>query len=428
MVMTSRRSVGLSLAAVLLLVGCTAATPSPRVSAPPASAQGSPSALSAAPSTPPESVTQAPSAPSGPVARDCPEREVRAGCWAELASAGVPLQEPDGDEVITDPYEDGPPMPYEPGTRVFVHDVAQDGGWWKVQVPLFGDRSGGDVFGWFRTEDLAPSDTPDCPAEASREALASLGQPDRLICFGDREIVVEGGVGGDVGDSGRITWGVEPPWFGDVEASAGRVATLFQGLMRSGDDPGLPVGVPDGAEPIEVGIYVRATGSFDHQAAQDCVRRLEQDPGAGEPIGEDPADSVLWCRQRFAVTAWEPIGGAEGRPYDGTIQLHRQPERGDEVFGCDTPGVPWNTFKIRIDPEALVHVWAEPDTGPINRYFIYWEPTFKGGTADDPVVYGPNGEVVAREGDVIDLDDHPNTIGGYRYCYSSFTVYDEKPE
>jgi hypothetical protein len=350
---------------------------------------------------------------------------VRPGCWAELARQGVPLQEPNGEEVI-DPYGDEPPLPYEPRTRVFVHDIAQDGGWLKVQIPLFDDGSGGDVFGWFRDADLAASSTPDCPAEADRDVLAGLEQPDMLACFGDREIVLEGGVGEDLGDIGRVTWRVEPPWFGDVEASRGRVATIFADLVRFRGAAGVPVGVPDGTEPLELGIHVRATGSFDHPAAQDCVRRLEQDPGAGEPIREDPADSVLWCRQRFAVSSWEPIGGAEGRPYDGTIQLHRQPARDEDEVGCDTPGVPWRTFTIRIDPEALVHVWAEPDAGPIDRYFLYWEPTFKGGTTEDPVVYGPNGEVVARDGDVIDIyDDH--SIGGYYYCYSSFTVYDQPP-
>jgi hypothetical protein len=332
----------------------------------------------------------------------------------ELTAPRAPRDEPNGRELSLDPFDGHPIEPYAVGTRLFVHESAQDGAWWKVQVPPFEQRAGGDLFGWFALDELAATDTPECPAELGRDTLATLEQPDRLACFGSQAIEVEGAVWGTRQWS---TWRVRPDWFGDPESD--RVFGLYETLSRGSPGRELPGGVPDGVDPVPRGVHVRVAGTFDHPEADDCVRRQEH----GEPIDEDPADSVTWCRQRFVVSEWDAIAGAEGRPYDGTLQLHRQ-RKVDGEIGCDTIGIPYRSFTIRIDPDALVHVWADPDVG--ENLFIFWEPTFTAGDKDDPVVRGPNGEVVARDRDVIEVDDSPNGIRGYHYCPGpAITVYDE---
>ena len=391
-----------------------------------------PAETSPSPGTSPSAAE--PSAPASesapePVVRDCPAGEIIVGCWAELARETIPRTEPDGDEVITDPVEDKPPEPYVAGTRVFVHEATEARDWLRAQMVGSRDSSGvglrfdADVFGWFEAGSLRPAETPMCPATADREALGALAQPDRLVCFGDPELTLEGGIwsGGGTG-----TWGVEPPWFGDSESD--RVFILVGSLERGSEniEGAVPFRVPPEVDLPPEGIHVRVTGSLDHPAAGDCVRRLEQDPGAGEPIPEDRLDSVTWCRQRVIIDGWEPIAGAEGRPYDDTIQLHRQPEITHEV-GCDTIGIPFDSFTVRIDPQALVHVWAEPDRSEIDRLLIFWEPAFSGGDESDPVVRGPDGEVVARDGDVIEIGDEGDGIGGYRFCPGiDITVYDQR--
>jgi hypothetical protein len=396
---------GLRVAAstALLLVGACAATPVvPFPSAEPS-----------------ESVSPPAVQTVEPIARDCPADEIRVACWAALSVMATPRDAPHGQLLSLDPFDGHPIEPYPVGTRVFVHEAAQGADWWKVQVPPFESRYGGDLFGWFGAQELAPAETPPCPALITREALAELEQPDRLACLGSREIQLEGAVWET---RQWPTFGVGPDWFGEPES--GRVFGLYPnvtlGLGLAGRE--LPVGVPDGVDPLPKGIHVRVTGSFDHPDAVECVRRPEQ----GEPIEEDPADSVTWCRQRFVVSAWQAIGGAEGRPYDGTLQLHRlRPVQGE--IGCDTIGIPYRSFMIRIDPGALVQVWAQADAG--HDLFIFWEPTVTGGDESDPVVRGPNGEVVARDGDVIRVGDQLGALGGYAYCAGpdAISVYDQRP-
>ena len=62
------------------------------------------------------------------------------------------------------------------------------------------------------------------------------------------------------------------------------------------------------------------------------------------------------------------------------------------------------------------------DTGV--RLRTFWASGFRGGTASDPVVYGPDGVVVARDGTQIDHPeaDWPN-LAGYFVCPSYDALY-----
>jgi hypothetical protein len=95
--------------------------------------------------------------------------------------------------------------------------------------------------------------------------------------------------------------------------------------------------------------------------------------------------------------------------------------------GCDAIGVDYRKITIRIDPSAEIHVWAETDKG--TQLAIRWADGF---TAEGtpPVIRGPKGEEVARDGTVLEIpgDAYPR-LAGYFVCpgTNSILVYAETP-
>jgi hypothetical protein len=73
-------------------------------------------------------------------------------------------------------------------------------------------------------------------------------------------------------------------------------------------------------------------------------------------------------------------------------------------------------YPIRIDPTAVDQVTPISRDGRVHR--MYWSTGFEGGTAKDPVVRDPNGEVVARNGDILTYsgDGFPK-LHGYAVCF-----------
>jgi hypothetical protein len=91
-------------------------------------------------------------------------------------------------------------------------------------------------------------------------------------------------------------------------------------------------------------------------------------------------------------------------------------------LGCDTIRMAYHSVVIHIDPSASDPVWAVADTG--HKLRMFWSPTFRGGTAADPVVYDGKGAIVAREGTRIDLPDQSfPTLAGYFVCPSIDAIY-----
>ena len=91
-------------------------------------------------------------------------------------------------------------------------------------------------------------------------------------------------------------------------------------------------------------------------------------------------------------------------------------------LGCDTMGVPYRSVTFEIDPAAADPVTAVTDQGTTLRTF--WSAGFVGGPAADPVVRDPGGQVVARDGDVLDIPEGASPrLKGYFVCPSGDALY-----
>lgn len=102
-------------------------------------------------------------------------------------------------------------------------------------------------------------------------------------------------------------------------------------------------------------------------------------------------------------------------PSGGGLVLQPAPAN----LGCDTMAVPYRSVTFKIDPGAADPVTATTDGGATLKTF--WSVGFVGGAAD---VQDPNGQVVAKDGDVLEIpqDAFPR-LKGYFVCPSADALY-----
>jgi hypothetical protein len=100
------------------------------------------------------------------------------------------------------------------------------------------------------------------------------------------------------------------------------------------------------------------------------------------------------------------------------IQL--QPAPAD--LGCDTIGVDYREVTFKIDPAAAEPVTAEANTGL--DLHTFWAAGFRGGTADNKVVFDPSGAVVVTDGDKLTIpEDAFPRLQGYFVCPGTEALY-----
>lgn len=176
----------------------------------------------------------------------------------------------------------------EAGTEAIVisgpRDVAK-ATWYELQSPPEGDSW---QMAWVRvdaTTALTPVDLP-CPANAD-EMLGMLAW-DRVRCFGQTPVGVEGTTGHCQG--GVVLAG--PEWL----AYACWAVTDDTGTIAIHAEPGSGIVFPDDT------VRARLVGHFDDPASTTCVYL-----GDPDPLGRTPSASeqVFLCREAFVVDAFE---------------------------------------------------------------------------------------------------------------------------
>ena len=164
-------------------------------------------------------------------------------------------------------------------------------------------------FGWLAvgdgTDAFVKLVAPRCTdAEPTLELIQSLTEWERLSCYGNQSITIEGTYG--CGGCGGLYPGTfEPAWLShpldfalmsvDASERIGPFAMRF---------------APEGPEFPEAASILRVTGHFDDPAAAGCVvAPLDAPDGIDEPVAE------LYCREQFVVESYEVTGVDEDFPF-----------------------------------------------------------------------------------------------------------------
>lgn len=102
---------------------------------------------------------------------------------------------------------------------------------------------------------------------------------------------------------------------------------------------------------------------------------------------------------------------------EGTMALRAAPAD----LGCDAMPVDYRRVVFQLDPAAAEPVTAQTDTGKSLQTF--WSAGFVG-VADGPAVKDPSGQVVAGNGEALDVPEGAlPRLHGYFVCPSTDAIY-----
>jgi hypothetical protein len=308
-VTASPRSMAL-LATAIVCIGCTA--PAAQESQSPSETAASTStSMPSARATPSEGPSASPTAgstdtPAPTLAFEAPPGVLPPGSFAVVTGDGLRLREtptPEGRVITTLRADD----------RLEVHIgrwTSSDGTEW-YQVALDGNNQG-----WAAAEAgdkrFLALETPTCPTgEPDLADITALSGWERLACFGDRSITVEG-TWGCSGCGGTNVGTLEPRWLAGLsfallwvdwgpEWGIGNSLVLrFSPESQLDDSPAQ-------------GSILRVTGHFNDPVATTCVIR-----GVGYLESDAPAETAeLYCREGFVVEGYEVIGNDPDFPEFG---------------------------------------------------------------------------------------------------------------
>jgi len=111
-----------------------------------------------------------------------------------------------------------------------------------------------------------------------------------------------------------------------------------------------------------------------------------------------------------------PSAAATGAASGSGIVLTRTPP-----IGCDAIGVDYTSATIKIDPASDPDVWAETNAG--KKLALKWTDGFTAKDGSPPVIGGPKGEEVARDGTKIDIPADANPrLAGYFVCLGTDAI------
>jgi hypothetical protein len=188
-----------------------------------------------------------------------------------------------------------------PGVREWPNDA-------EGQPPVIGfiaSESGGQPF----VELLEPR----CPATVDVTSLTAITPWERLACFGNQQLTLEGSYGCGVCDALAWPGTFEPTWLASYLNPIFQVLSPVGRVQQSGVDPialAFPPGVPVPAEEDRASI-VRMTGHFNDSRAADCFIEV----GQGTDVFTVSDTAAEWyCREQFVVDSWEVVGRDDAYP------------------------------------------------------------------------------------------------------------------
>jgi hypothetical protein len=120
-----------------------------------------------------------------------------------------------------------------------------------------------------------------------------------------------------------------------------------------------------------------------------------------------------------AAPSTAPSSGAPSQPpgSGATLELRAAPAD----LGCDAMAVDYRRITFQIDASAEDPVTARTDTGKSLQTF--WSTGFQG-SAEPPAVQDPAGQVVAADGDTLDIPEGAlPRLHGYFVCPSTNALY-----
>lgn len=310
-----------------------------------------------------------------------------------------------------------PPVP----VSIISGPVAVDGAqWFQVYVLPDAMRWPSDFVGWVpAVHEGAPvleiEEPVPCP-HATVEQLARLTPEGRAECFGDDFLVfaARSWLAGH-----WVPYETDPAWLG----ADGPSVSLFEaggGEFPRPPDPRvawLDARVPPDVEVPPVDVTLLVEGHFVHPASAEC-RRISDRTGMQPPTAGLPDEGVeasrTWCRGQFVLRSWQILLGPEGRPpVADKVQLHRTTFEGGECGGVGMP-----MMRFRMDLTEADPIWLEADGHP-GRIVPVFGRGFRAVTEPELTVVGPRGEVVARDGTVLNPDE---PFGPYAVCPGGATV------
>ena len=136
----------------------------------------------------------------------------------------------------------------------------------------------------------------------------------------------------------------------------------------------------------------------------------------------------------LAVAGVVALGGCAAPPVPPTTPSSPAPPSAPAAItlreapsnlGCDSIGwpdeiEPYSSLTFRIDPAAGEQVRAVSDTG--RELVTYWAVGFEPGTAAERVIRDPDGQVVAQDGEVVQLQPGWQ-LHGHPVCMSPDKLY-----
>ena len=171
------------------------------------------------------------------------------------------------------------------------------------------DGAGEIIAGWFAATRGATAYVtlvaPRCPDVVSLASVQAMLAAERLACFGDQSIELEGTFG-CLGCSVEITGRYEPAWLAYPRPD------LLWGDWMEDLHPLRIRFSPAGVAPPEHGSIIRVRGHFGDDVAAQCSvatfypwERMDDEPaihGVADVVAQE------WCRQEFIVESYQVVG------------------------------------------------------------------------------------------------------------------------